>query len=224
VKGIEKAEITEIVDHHRLGGLETEQPITTHIKPVGCTSTIIWELFKTQNITPPKSIMGAMLSAILSDTVLLRSPTTTQEDIMAVSEIGGELNLDVMEYGMKMYGAKSDLKGISISRMINMDRKEFHTSKGRIAVSQIEVVDSSSIIKRHEEILAEMEKTAEVRGYYLFALMITDILKESSDILACGETKLIEKAFHKKFEDHRIHLEGVVSRKKQVIPKILRYL
>ena len=224
VKGIQEAEILEIIDHHRLGGLQTGQPITAYIKPVGCTSTIIWGLYKAHGITPSNSIMGAMLSAILSDTVLLRSPTTTKEDIVAVNEMAALLNIDIINYGMEMYKAKSDLEGLSIENIINMDIKETNTPKGKIAVSQIEVIDPKPLLDRKNDIIDQMKILFERKGYALFLLMITDIINGCSDILAIGNTKFLSRAFQEDFKDGVIHLDGVVSRKKQIMPVVLRYL
>jgi manganese-dependent inorganic pyrophosphatase len=224
VEGIEEAEIIEIIDHHRLGGLQTGQPITAYIKPVGCTSTIIWRLYKSHGIMPSKPIMGLMLSAILSDTVLLRSPTTTKDDIIAVNELGAALNIDIVKYGMEMYKAKSDLEGLSVKEIINMDIKDTNMPKGKIAVSQIEVIDPKQLLSKKSEILEEMENLSEKKGYTLFLLMITDIINGASDILAYGNKKIVEKAFQMNFENDILHLDGVVSRKKQIMPKLLKYL
>ncbi|AEX84702.1 hypothetical protein XO10_01605 [Marinitoga sp. 1135] len=222
VEGIEEAEILEIVDHHRLGGLETGLPITAHIRPVGCTNTIIWDLYKKHNIIPPKEIAGVMLSAILSDTMLLKSPTTTDEDKKAVEEISNLLKLDAINYGIEMYKAKTDLEDFSEKQILTIDLKESRLSRGTIAIAQIEVIDVESILKRKDKILNEMEKIVEERGYILFLFLLTDVLKEGSYIFAAGQYKLAEKIFRRDFSDKISYLEGIVSRKKQVMPLVFR--
>ncbi|MBM7558444.1 putative manganese-dependent inorganic diphosphatase [Marinitoga litoralis] len=222
VEGIEEAEILEIVDHHRLGGLETGLPITAHIRPVGCTNTIIWDLYKKNGINPPKEIAGLMLSAILSDTMILKSPTCTEEDKKAVEEISQILNIDPIEYGIKMYKAKTDLEGFSEKEILSIDLKESRLSRGIIAVSQIEVIDPQMILEKKEKIIYTMENIAKERNYTLFLFLLTDVLKEGSYVFAAGQYKLAEKIFKKTFENQIAYLDRVVSRKKQVMPLIIR--
>ncbi|WGS64848.1 putative manganese-dependent inorganic diphosphatase [Marinitoga aeolica] len=222
VNGIEEAEILEIVDHHRLGGLETGLPITAHIRPVGSTNTIIWDLYKKNNIKPPKEIAGLMLSAILSDTMILKSPTTTLEDEKVVNEIAKYLEIDPIEYGIEMYRAKTNLEGFSEKEILTLDLKESRVSRGRIAVSQIEVIASEELLTKKDEILKSMKKMAKERNYILFLFLLTDVLKEGSYIFVAGQHKLAEKIFKCKFERNIPFLKGVVSRKKQVMPLIFR--
>nr|WP_240739201.1 DHHA2 domain-containing protein [Marinitoga lauensis] len=211
-----------MVDHHRLGGLETGLPITAHIKPVGSTNTIIWDLYKKNNIKPPKEIAGLMLSAILSDTMILKSPTTTFEDKKAVDEISEYLNFDPIEYGIEMYKAKTNLEGFSEKEILTLDLKESRVSRGRIAVSQIEVITSEQLLTKKDKILQTMKKMTNERNYILFIFLLTDVLKEGSYIFVAGQLKLAEKIFKIDFENNIPFLKGIVSRKKQVMPLIFR--
>lgn len=220
VEGIEEAEILEIVDHHRLGGLETGHPLTVYIKPVGSTCTIIWELFQSYGVEIPKHIAGVMLSAILSDTLILRSPTTTLVDERAVSHLKEIAGVDPVAFGIEMFKAKMDPKHMSIENIITMDMKELHTPRGSVAVSQIEAIEPEVILERKDEILKVMENIATKKGYTLFVFMITDVMKGSSMLLITGQRRIAEKAFGRKVENGVIWLEGVVSRKKQVLPRL----
>ncbi|GAB6190026.1 putative manganese-dependent inorganic diphosphatase [Marinitoga arctica] len=224
IEGIDEAEILEIVDHHRLGGLETGLPITAHIKPVGSTNTIIWDLFKKYNITPPKEIAGLMLSAILSDTMILKSPTCTEEDRIAVEEISKIINIDPIEFGIEMYKAKTNLNGFTEKEILSIDLKESKLSRGVIAVSQIEVIDPSDILNKKDKILDAMEKISSERNYLLFLFLLTDVLKEGSYIFVAGQYKLAEKIFKKDFGNKVVFFNGIVSRKKQIMPHIIRNL
>ena len=224
VLGIEEAEVLEIIDHHRLGGLETWHPITAHIRPVGSTSTIVWELFRSYGVVPPKGIAGLMLSAILSDTMILRSPTTTPEDERAVEHLSSIADVDPVKLGTEMFERKTAAEGMSPRDIITMDMKEYRFPKGSFAVSQIEVIDPKVILSRREEIEKEMEKITSERKYTFMALMVTDVLSETSHVIAVGNRRVIERAFSKKFENGVLRLPKVVSRKKQFVPAISKYL
>ncbi|KAF2956319.1 putative manganese-dependent inorganic diphosphatase [Marinitoga sp. 38H-ov] len=222
IEGIDEAEILEIIDHHRLGGLETGLPITAHIRPVGCTNTIIWDLYKKNKIIPPKEIAGLMISAILSDTMMLKSPTTTDEDRKAVEEISKLINIDYYKYGIEMYKAKTNLDGYSEREILAIDLKETRLLRGLIAVSQIEVIDPTNLLNKKDLIIREMEKISKERNYLLFLFLLTDVLNEGSYVFSAGQYKLAEKIFKKDFENRVVFLKGIVSRKKQVMPLIFR--
>ena len=220
VEGIEEAEILEIVDHHRLGGLETGQPIVAHIKPVGSTSTVIWEIYRSHGVVPPREIAGAMLAAVLSDTMILKSPTTTPEDERVVDLLSNLTGLDPVRFGMEMYKAKTEVEFLSTNEILNMDLKEFRFEKGKVAISQIEVIDPEPVLKRKEELMEQMREISQSRGYSLFVLMVTDVMEESSYIIAVGQVRLLEKALERQLVDGMVKIEGLVSRKKQLVPKI----
>ncbi len=224
VEGIEEAEIVEIIDHHRLGGLETAHPIKVLIKPVGATSTIIYDQYISYGIKIEKEIAGLMLSAIISDTLILRSPTTTNEDRNAVEKLSKITGVDPMKFGLEMFRKKLDISHITIKEILTMDMKEFRTSKGTFAVSQVEAVEPNVIISRKDEYLKEMKNILLERKYLFYLFMVTDVMNESSYIIAAGDLRPVEKAFGKNFENGILYLQGVVSRKKQVIPVILNVL
>ena len=224
VEGIEEAEIVEIIDHHRLGGLETAHPIKVLIRPVGATSTIIYSQFKSYGVKVDREIAGLMLSAIISDTLILRSPTTTQEDREAVKELSSIARIDPTEFGLEMFRKKLDISNITIREILTMDMKEFRTPKGSFAVSQIEAVDPKIITLQKDAYIKEMINILEESEYLFYLFMVTDVMKESSYVIGVGNLKVVEKAFKKRFQDNVMYLQGVVSRKKQVIPVILNVL
>lgn len=222
VEGIEEAEIVEIIDHHRIGDIQTGNPIFFLNRPVGSTSTIIYsDFFKRSNIEMPNHIKGILLGGILSDTVILRSPITTDEDKEIVEILSTDLGINAEEFGIEMFKVKSDLSKKSAREIIEMDYKKYEFSKGKIWVSQVETVDSEELRKRKEEFLNEMKKMKEEMGLSLIVVLLTDIIKRGCLMLAIADDEsIIEKAFGKKLEDNEVWLPGVMSRKKQVIPPI----
>ena len=224
VEGVDEAEILEIIDHHRLGGLETGNPVTAYVRPVGCTNTLIWEQYKSHNVRPSHAVGGAMLAAILSDTMLLKSPTTTMDDRLAVEEIGRFLEMDPMDFGIEMYNAKMSVDHLTAREILTTDVKISSFPKARVAVAQLEVASPDVVLSRKEEVLEEMERMCQERGYDLFLLMVTDVLKESTEMLAACHVKLAETAFRTKFVGNVAHMPGVMSRKKQVMPFLANFL
>lgn len=220
VEGIRQAEIREILDHHRLGGLETAGPMLALIAPVGCTCTLVLRRYREANIVPTRPMAGLMLSAILSDTMLLKSPTTTEEDRQAVSTLGEMLGEDPLAFGREMYNAKFDMAALSAEEMIGNDLKRFAFDSHTVAVAQIEVGDKDLLLARKEEILAAMRAFREQENLDLMVLMITDIPRGGTELLAVGQTRPVERAFGEPFQDNALYLPGVMSRKKQVIPRI----
>lgn len=224
VSGIEEAQILEIVDHHRLGDIQTAEPILVINEPVGATSTIVFGLFKESDIVLPKEIAGTMLGAILSDTVLLKSPTTTDKDKLAVDELAAYVGVDATEFGVEMYRQASDIASVSARDLIFSDFKLYEFNDMKLGIGQFETIDLSSILARKEEILDAMNQVLLDRGYYGLVLMVTDILKEGTELLVVGKTKVAEKAFGKKLVASSLFLPGVISRKKQVAPPLARAL
>ena len=220
VEGIEDAEILEIVDHHRLGGLETGQPIFAYVKPVGCTATLIWQRYQELGIEPPQPIAGLLVAAILSDTMLLRSPTTTPEDVETLEELQPYLPEDPMTFGIEMYNAKTNLAGIGITDLINSDSKVFHFSQNNVQISQIEVVDHDPLLQRREEIREALQQQRAAKGLDLFILAITNVLEEGSYLIVAGNEKLVERAYGIRLENGMAYLPGVMSRKKQIVPPL----
>jgi len=224
VSGIEEAQILEIIDHHRLGDIQTGEPILVINEPVGATSTIIFKIFKERDVIIPKNIAGIMLAAILSDTVLMKSPTTTDEDRKAAMELAEYINLDPIEFGIKMYGKASNIESISARDIVLNDLKNYEFNEYKIGVGQIETIDVNSVLKRKSEILDVMNQIVEDKEYYVLILMVTDILREGTELLVAGKSKVVEKAFEKDLIEGCVFLPGVISRKKQVAPPLAKVL
>lgn len=221
VEGIEKAKILEVVDHHRIANFETSEPLYYTARPFGCTSTILYKEFKNRNIEIEKTEAILMASAIISDTLLLKSPTTTDHDRKALEELGKIAGINVEEYGLEMLKAGTDLDDFSAEELINLDAKSLDKDGTKFVIAQVNTVSIEDVLKRQNELEDAINKAIEEKGLSLFVLAITDILNSNSEIIALGTKKdAVEKAFDKKLENNRAFLEGVVSRKKQLLPFI----
>ncbi len=221
VEGIEKAKILEVVDHHRIANFETSEPLYYTARPFGCTSTILYKEFKNRNIEIEKTEAILMASAIISDTLLLKSPTTTDHDRKALEELGKIAGINVEEYGLEMLKAGTDLDDFSAEELINLDAKSLDKDETKFVIAQVNTVSIEDVLKRQNELEDAINKAIEEKGLSLFVLAITDILNSNSEIIALGTKKdAVEKAFEKKLENNRAFLEGVVSRKKQLLPFI----
>ncbi|MCS5420703.1 MULTISPECIES: putative manganese-dependent inorganic diphosphatase [Psychrilyobacter] len=222
VDGIETAKILEIVDHHKFGNFETSEPLMIRASAVGCTSTIIYGLFKEEGITPDKTIAGLMLSAILSDTLIFKSPTCTPKDVEAAKELAVIADLDYEKYGMEMLIAGTSLGDKTPDEIITMDMKEFSMGKFQTAVAQINTVDIDGLLNNRENLESAMNGMIDENNYDLFLLVMTDIVNNGSKILALGNsTELVEKGFNVELETGTAWLDGVVSRKKQIVPFLM---
>ena len=221
VEGIEKAKILEVVDHHRIANFETSEPLYYTARPFGCTSTILYKEFKNRNIEIEKTEAILMASAIISDTLLLKSPTTTKHDIKALEELGKIAGINIEEYGLEMLKAGTDLDDFSAEELINLDAKSLDKDGIKFVIAQVNTVSIEDVLKRQNELEEAMNNVISEKGLSLFVLAITDILNSNSEIIALGtKTDAVEKAFDKKLENNRAFLEGVVSRKKQLLPFI----
>ena len=221
VEGIEKAKILEVVDHHRISNFETSEPLYYTARPFGCTSTILFEEFKVSGIEIEKTEAILMASAIISDTLLLKSPTTTDHDRKALEELGKIAGINIEEYGLEMLKAGTDLDDFSAEELINLDAKSLDKDGIKFVIAQVNTVSIEDILKRQNELEEAMNNAISEKGLSLFVLAITDILNSNSEIIALGtKTDAVEKAFDKKLENNRAFLEGVVSRKKQLLPVI----
>ncbi|UUV19657.1 putative manganese-dependent inorganic diphosphatase [Fusobacteria bacterium ZRK30] len=222
VDGIETAKILEIVDHHKFGNFETSEPLMIRAAAVGCTSTIVYGLFKENGLTPDKTIAGLMLSAILSDTLIFKSPTCTQKDVEAAKELAVIAGIDYEKYGMEMLIAGTSLGDKTPNEIITMDMKEFSMGKFQTAVAQINTVDIDGLLSNRENLESAMNGMIADNNYDLFVLVMTDIVNNGSKILALGDsTELVEKGFNVELEVGTAWLEGVVSRKKQIVPFLM---
>lgn len=222
IEGIREAEILEILDHHRLGGLETAGPILAMIAPVGCTATLVLQRYKDLGIVPPKEMAGLMLAAILSDTMLLKSPTKTDADETAVAYLGQLLEQDPLEFGIRMYNAKFDIDSLTPQDIATNDMKFFTFGSHQVSISQVEVADKSIVLPLKNEILAAMSQFQSQYKKDLTLLMITDIMNEGTELFAVGRLRVVEKAFRQPLAANAVYLPGVMSRKKQIVPPISR--
>lgn len=221
VEGIEKAKILGVTDHHRIANFETSEPLYYTAKPYGCTSTILFEEFKQLGHEIEKTEAILMASAIISDTLLLKSPTTTKHDIKALEELGKIAGINIEEYGLEMLKAGTDLDDFSAEELINLDAKSLDKDGTKFVIAQVNTVSIEDVLKRQNELEESMKNAIAEKGLSLFVLAITDILNSNSEIIALGtKTDAVEKAFDKKLENNRAFLEGVVSRKKQLLPVI----
>lgn len=220
VDDIKNAEILEIIDHHMLGHLQINSHIFADIEPIGCTSTIIAELYFNKNIKLNKKMAGILASAILSDTEVFKSPTTTERDKRIVKKLSKIAGISPSKFGFKLEKIKSDLSGKTPKRIIDEDLKEYEAGANEISISQVEVMDDEEINKLKDELLKELENMRDKNHYLFSVLAITDIEKEFSRLWIAGKKEIVEKAFNKKFENDEIILPGVISRKKQIAPPI----
>ena len=221
IKGIEKAKILGVVDHHRIANFETSDPLYYTARPYGCTSTILFQDFKGKGIEINREEAILMASAIISDTLLLKSPTTTKHDEKALEELEKIAGIDIKEYGLEMLKAGTDLDDFTAKELINLDAIELDKNGIKFVIGQVNTVDIPSVLVRQEELEKAIEEELKEKELALFVLAITDILNSNSEILVLGEkSSVVEKAFDKKLENNRAFLEGVVSRKKQLLPNI----
>ncbi|CAM3109666.1 manganese-dependent inorganic pyrophosphatase [Lactobacillus bombicola] len=222
VSDIDKVKVTHVVDHHRIMNFNTSSPLFYLAEPVGCTSTIVWKLYKHFAIAIPQNIAGIMLSAIISDTLLLKSPTTTEDDCKAVKELAKIANVDYENYGLAELKAGTNIASKSEDDLIKLDAKTFELKDKKVRVAQINVVDLPEAMGRKAAFLKAMESAIATDHYDLFMLLITNVLDSNSTAIVAGSSEaqqLFEKAFGQ-IIDSEISLPGVVSRKKQVVPPL----
>ena len=221
VEGIEKAKILSVTDHHRIANFETSEPLYYTAKPYGCTSTILFEEFKNNGIEIEKTEAVLMASCIISDTLLLKSPTTTEHDKKALAELEKIADIDVNKYGLEMLKAGTDLDDFSAEELVNLDAKSLDKNGSKFVIAQVNTVSIEDALKRQEELETAINKEIETKNLDLFVFAITDILNSNSEVIALGKRiDAVEKAFDKKLENNKMFLEGVVSRKKQLLPVI----
>lgn len=224
-QGIEQAEILEIVDHHKIGDISTKSPINFRNMAVGSSNTIIYKLYKENNVEIPNEIAGLMISGILSDTLILQSPTTTEVDKEVVEELSKQLNIDYKEYALNMFKAGSSLKGKTKDEIINTDLKVFKGSDTKFAVAQIFTLDIDSINEELDEYLSELNNTNEKLGCKFTILFATDVIKNGSYVIYTDEAKkLLSRGFNIQNFDQMTYIDGLASRKKQMVPTILNEL
>jgi manganese-dependent inorganic pyrophosphatase len=221
VDNIEDVRIDEVIDHHRVSNFETKEPLYFRAEPVGCTATILNKMYKENGVEISKAIAGLLVSAIVSDSLLLKSPTCTKEDVDAAYELAGKAGVDLEAYGMDMLQAGADLSDKSVAELLSMDAKVFTMGKANVQIAQVNTVDTNKIYEKQDEIEGEMNKVIKEKNLDLFLLAATDILNNDSEILAQGNAKEnVEKAFGVDLVNNKAMLKGIVSRKKQIVPDL----
>lgn len=221
VEGIESGKIVEVIDHHRFGGLQTSDPIFINVRPVGCTCTIVTNMYQQYGVEIPQQIAGLLMSAIISDTVLFKSPTCTQADKDAVEYLAKIAGVDYKEYGLAMLKAGADIGDMTPAQIVKNDSKEFQIGNYPMLISQLSVMDTDQVMAMQDEILANMAQVCEKEGYAMSIVIVTDIINEGSYLLFSGEPKnLIGEAFKQDASKSVMYLPGVMSRKKQIIPPL----
>ncbi|WP_058302656.1 manganese-dependent inorganic pyrophosphatase [Gorillibacterium timonense] len=217
--GIESVQVKEVIDHHRISNFETSGPLYYRAEPVGCTSTILFKLYKEKGVAVPAKIAGLMLSAILSDSLLFKSPTCTDEDRAAAKELAEIAGVDAEVYGLQMLKAGADLSKKTIAELLSLDAKEFNMGASKVEIAQVNAVDTNDILSRQAELEDALSRTIQDKDLDLFVFVVTDILKNDSTALVLGRAAhAVEKAFGVTLADNKAVLKGVVSRKLQVVP------
>ncbi len=218
VDNLENAKILKVVDHHKLA-LETSYPLFYRAEPVGCTETVLFKLYKENGVEVTKEIASLMLSAIISDTLLLKSPTTTEDDVEAVKELAEIAEIDYESYGLEMLKAGTDLSDFSIEEILDLDAKQIDFGDVKSIVNQVNTASIPDVLEMQEDLEDGIQKIIDDEDLDIFMLLITDIVNSNSEVLVLGsQASLVEVAYDVTLEDNHALLEGVVSRKKQVVP------
>lgn len=222
---IDKVRIVEVIDHHRVANFETAGPLYFRAEPVGCTATILNKLYKENGVVIRKEIAGLMLSAIISDSLLFKSPTCTEQDVAAARELAAIAGVDADKYGLDMLKAGADLSDKTIEQLISIDAKEFSMGSYKVEIAQVNAVDVNDVLNRQDELETALNGIIASKGLDLFLLVVTDILNNDSVGLALGsKASGVEKAFNVKLENNKAVLKGVVSRKSQIVPPLTETL
>lgn len=219
VADIDQVRVVEVIDHHRIANFETSGPLYYRAEPVGCTATILNKLYKENEISVPSNIAGLMLSAIISDSLLFKSPTCTEQDVKAARELADIAGVNADEYGLDLLKAGADLSDKTIGQLISLDAKEFDMGGSKVEIAQVNAVDVNDVLARQAEIESALNEIIESKGLGLFLFVVTDILNNDSVGLALGkDAATVEQAYGVKLADNKAVLKGVVSRKSQIVP------
>ncbi len=226
VDDIDEVQIIEVIDHHRIANFETDGPLYYRAEPVGCTATILNKLFKENGVKVPKDIAGLMLSALVSDSLLFKSPTFTEEDRLAANELALIADVDANTYGLEMLKAGADLSGKTIADLISLDAKEFTLDGGlKIEIAQVNAVDIEEVMARQMELELAIDAVIAAKELKLFLFVVTDIINNDSIVLARGqEAQRASSAFNVTLLNSTAKLEGIVSRKMQIVPVLTEAL
>ncbi len=221
ISDIRDVEVVAVIDHHRVANFETANPLYMRLEPVGSASSIVYRASKEAGVELPKEVAGLLLSGLISDTLLLKSPTTAASDPQVAKELAEIAGVSLEEYGLEMLKAGTNLASKSAEELIDIDAKTFELNGNKVRVAQVNTVDINEVLARQADIEAAMTASNAANGYSDFVLMITDILNSNSEILALGNNMdKVESAFNFKLENNHAFLEGAVSRKKQVVPQL----
>ncbi|WP_342526403.1 manganese-dependent inorganic pyrophosphatase [Chryseomicrobium sp. FSL W7-1435] len=224
-EGISDAHILEVIDHHRIANFETADPLYYRAEPVGCTATILFKLYKEHGVEVPQAMAGLMLSAIISDSLLFKSPTCTEQDLKAAKELEALAQVDAQEYGLSLLKAGADVSSKTIDDLLTLDAKEFGMGNYKVEIAQVNVVDPQDVFNRQSEIEKAIYDRISEKELDLYFFVVTDILNNDSVALALGKmANKAEEAFNVAFTNHTALLKGVVSRKKQVVPALTEAL
>ncbi|UAL47670.1 manganese-dependent inorganic pyrophosphatase [Sutcliffiella horikoshii] len=219
VSDIDQVRVLEVIDHHRIANFETADPLYYRAEPVGCTATILNKLYKENGVEISKPVAGLMLSAIISDSLLFKSPTCTEQDVQAAKELAEIAGVNAEEYGLAMLKAGADISDKTVEQLISLDAKEFQMGDYKVEIAQVNTVDTNDVLAKQEELEAVITANVADKDLDLFLLVVTDILENDSVALALGsQAPIVEKAYNVKLENNTALLKGVVSRKKQVVP------
>ncbi|WP_434401413.1 manganese-dependent inorganic pyrophosphatase [Planococcus sp. 11815] len=225
IDDIDEVQVIEVIDHHRIANFETTDPLYFRAEPVGCTATILLKLYKEHAVEVPADIAGLMLSAIISDSLLFKSPTCTDQDIQAARELVEIAGVDSQEYGLALLKAGADLSNKTLEDLISLDSKEFEAGDHRFEVAQVNAIDVAEVLERQAELEVLISNTVAAKGLDLFVFAVTDILNNNSEAIVLGRrSDIIESAFESSVVNNRVILPGVVSRKKQIVPVITEAL
>jgi manganese-dependent inorganic pyrophosphatase len=216
---IEQVRVVEVIDHHRIANFETSGPLYYRAEPVGCTATILKKMYKENGVDISKEIAGLMLSAIISDSLLFKSPTCTPEDVAAARELAQIAGVDADAYGLDMLKAGANLLDKSIDDLIKLDAKEFSMGSAKVEIAQVNAVDVNDVLSRQAELEDKLNAIVASKGLDLFLFVVTDILNNDSIGVALGKgANVVEQAYNVKLENNKALLKGVVSRKAQIVP------
>ncbi|RYL94343.1 manganese-dependent inorganic pyrophosphatase [Sporolactobacillus sp. THM7-4] len=222
---IEKVDVLSVVDHHRIANFETSAPIYYRAEPVGCTATILNKLYKENSVAIPKTIAGLMLSSIISDTLLFKSPTCTKADVEAARELEKISGVEAEKYGLDMLKAGTNISDKTAEELISLDVKPFEMGKYKVEIAQVNVVDFNDALSRQAELEDAIRTEIDTKNLDLFVLAVTNILTSDSESLIIGKAAAAaENAFHVELKNNRAILKGVVSRKKQIVPVLTEEL
>lgn len=221
VDGIEEAEILEVIDHHRIADFQTIGPLSFRAEPLGCTCTIINKIYEEQDVEIPPEIAGIMLGAILSDSLIFKSPTCTNVDKKTAYKLAKIAGVDLEEFGMEMFKAGTSLSGKTVEEIFNQDYKKFNIGDTKIGIAQVNTMDIDGFAPYKKEMLQYMDQVVKENQYSVAVLLLTDVINANSEVFTAGpRQEFVEEAFHVKLDDSQATLPGIISRKKQVVPAI----